>query len=315
MIALIAGEVPDWRAALEARLYPVLGELAARVVWIPQQSTADYLTLLRDAHVAIDTFHFGGGISCMDTYAAGVPMVTLEGDSFRARQGAVCARVVGVPECVATSVEEFIRITCTIARDEALRGNRGGCVRHQPAERGDHHVGLQQFVAIQLRLRRKEVRIHRAAGNQHVGGDAGLGRRRQIAKLRPVRRQRRDNPPHGSPALHWLDLHRHHVPDLERAHVGDTQPPDYVRDPGSGAEGEEHPEENGDPLERLRLRARDVREGDGQGEGDDAFGRAQIRQIALLLFFGAEFCNRRSAQADVRRDGQRGAGADVPGDG
>jgi hypothetical protein len=121
VVVLIEGLVPEWRAALERRFARTLTDVAARIAWIPQQSTADYLSLLREAHVVLDTFHFGGGISCMDTFAAGVPMVTLEGPYFRGRQAAVCARLTGVPECVVSTPEAYVDTACAIAADPALR--------------------------------------------------------------------------------------------------------------------------------------------------------------------------------------------------
>lgn len=65
----------------------------------------------------LDSFPFSGVNSVLDPLMAGLPVVTLAGDSFRSNLGASVLNETGFPEWVAATPERYVSIVCGIASD------------------------------------------------------------------------------------------------------------------------------------------------------------------------------------------------------
>jgi predicted O-linked N-acetylglucosamine transferase (SPINDLY family) len=110
------------RTAADARVYPLpcltRGRLlrAARKANIdisrfifsgPVMPKTEHLKRLTLADMYLDTHVYNGHTTGSDALWAGVPMVTLQGDSFPSRVGASLARAVGMPEMVTETWHEY----------------------------------------------------------------------------------------------------------------------------------------------------------------------------------------------------------------
>lgn len=82
---------------------------------IPSQE--DHLTLYRRVDVAIDPFPYVGTTTTCEALSMGVPVVTLLGSAHAGRVGASILRCVGLPDCIARSPDEYVRIASTLIRD------------------------------------------------------------------------------------------------------------------------------------------------------------------------------------------------------
>ena len=60
----------------------------------------DYMAVLEEGDLALDSFHFGGCNSVADNLFLGVPVVTWEGSHWRNCMASHLSRLVGLPECV-----------------------------------------------------------------------------------------------------------------------------------------------------------------------------------------------------------------------
>ena len=117
IVVLLEGSFTEWTAALRRRFARSMPDVQDRVRFIPQRSTAAYFALLRAADVVLDTFHFGGGISALDIFAAGAPVATLAGAYFRGRQAAACYAEMDMADCVSHSVDAYVESALRLARD------------------------------------------------------------------------------------------------------------------------------------------------------------------------------------------------------
>lgn len=117
IVVLLEGSLTDWTVALRRRFSRSMPDVQDRVRFIPQRSTAAYFALLRAADVVLDTFHFGGGISALDIFAAGAPVATLAGAYFRGRQAAACYTEMDMADCVSHSVDAYVESALRLARD------------------------------------------------------------------------------------------------------------------------------------------------------------------------------------------------------
>jgi predicted O-linked N-acetylglucosamine transferase (SPINDLY family) len=69
--------------------------------------------------IALDSFPCNGGATTCETLWLGVPLVSLAGDAFLARAGLSILTTIGLPELVAHSADEYLRIALALAHDPA----------------------------------------------------------------------------------------------------------------------------------------------------------------------------------------------------
>jgi predicted O-linked N-acetylglucosamine transferase (SPINDLY family) len=93
-----------------------------RVSFVGRVPLRDYLELHHQIDVALDPFPFGGGRTTCDALWMGVPVVSLVGRTAVGRGGASILSNVGLPELLARSPEEYVRIAADLTRD-AVRLN------------------------------------------------------------------------------------------------------------------------------------------------------------------------------------------------
>ncbi len=110
------------------------GVAADRIIFAARvEQRSEYLVRLQLADLALDPFPYNSHSSGMDVLWAGVPMVTLRGDTFASRVGASLLAAAGLPECIAQSPAEYLQISVDLCRQPArlqelrqrLAANRG----------------------------------------------------------------------------------------------------------------------------------------------------------------------------------------------
>lgn len=94
------------------------GVAAERIIFASRvASRADYLARLQLADLALDPSPYNSHSSGLDALWAGVPMVTLLGDTFAGRVGASLMSAAGLPECVTASWDEYRGLCLELGRD------------------------------------------------------------------------------------------------------------------------------------------------------------------------------------------------------
>ena len=92
------------------------GIAADRVDLLAWMSLQDHLTLLGSrVDLQLDTFPYNGHTTTCQSIWAGVPVVTLSGDTFRSRVGECTMRNLKLPEFVARSKQEYESIAVSLA--------------------------------------------------------------------------------------------------------------------------------------------------------------------------------------------------------
>ncbi len=107
-------------AALEAQ-----GVARPRVFFAERKPGAAHLDRLPLADLGLDTLPFNGGATTADLLWAGLPLLTVRGQSFAARTSASLLLAAGLPELVAEDDGAFVDTAVMLARDPfALTGLR-----------------------------------------------------------------------------------------------------------------------------------------------------------------------------------------------
>ena len=117
---------------------------------------SEYLHLYQQIDIALDTFPYGGGTTTCDALWMGVPVVSLVGQTAVGRGGLSILSNVGLPELVARSEEEYVRIAVELANDlprlsqpafHASPADGAIAADGCPALRPQHRGGLSPDVA------------------------------------------------------------------------------------------------------------------------------------------------------------------------
>jgi predicted O-linked N-acetylglucosamine transferase (SPINDLY family) len=91
----------------------------------PEDNHESHLALYREMDIALDTFPYHGTTTTCEALWMGVPVVTLAGQTHVSRVGVSLLNNAGLPELVAGSEDEYVRIAAELARNiERLAGYR-----------------------------------------------------------------------------------------------------------------------------------------------------------------------------------------------
>jgi predicted O-linked N-acetylglucosamine transferase (SPINDLY family) len=95
---------------------------AARVEFVDRLQRPEYLATYQRIDVCLDTFPCNGHTTTMDALWMGVPVATLVGNTAMGRAGSCLATNVGMPELIARTPDDYVRIAADLCRDLARLG-------------------------------------------------------------------------------------------------------------------------------------------------------------------------------------------------
>jgi predicted O-linked N-acetylglucosamine transferase (SPINDLY family) len=106
---------------LAARLQRAMGARGVaprgQLRFLPRMESAQFRRALALADVVVDTPRWSGGNTSIDAFAVGAPVVTLPGRFMRGRQTAGMLELMGIPELIAATPADYVRIAPVVARD------------------------------------------------------------------------------------------------------------------------------------------------------------------------------------------------------
>jgi protein O-GlcNAc transferase len=90
-----------------------------------QRPAQDFFRFAQSCDINLDTIGWSGGITSFELLAYNLPMVTYEGAYFRGRQSSALLRRMNLPELVASSLESYVDIAVSLAKDAEKRRDIG----------------------------------------------------------------------------------------------------------------------------------------------------------------------------------------------
>jgi predicted O-linked N-acetylglucosamine transferase (SPINDLY family) len=92
-----------------------------RVSIVPRLSQEDFFALNREADVVLDSIGWAGCNSTLEALACDKPVVTLAGETMRARHGLAILGMIGMTELIARDKAHYVEIATRLGRDFAWR--------------------------------------------------------------------------------------------------------------------------------------------------------------------------------------------------
>ncbi len=120
-VVLLEGRQPHWTTLLKQRFGHSLADVADRVIFLPSQSSSDFLSLVDCCDVLLDPFPFGGGATTYEAMSVGTPTVTWPGEWMRGRVTSACWQRMGIHDWIASSLSDYVAKAIQIASDESCR--------------------------------------------------------------------------------------------------------------------------------------------------------------------------------------------------
>jgi predicted O-linked N-acetylglucosamine transferase (SPINDLY family) len=137
---------------LRERFSRTLADVIERVVFLPQLSVLDYLALLNEADVLLDTPHFGGGITTYDGLSLNKPIVTLPSGFRRGRFATACYLMMGVLDCVSESADDYVATAVELAANRDWRAHVESRIQETSSVLFENNQAVREFERILLRL-------------------------------------------------------------------------------------------------------------------------------------------------------------------
>jgi predicted O-linked N-acetylglucosamine transferase (SPINDLY family) len=120
-IILIEGPIQHFAQLLQQRWHQFMPDVEERLIWLPAQTSGDFINLLAVADVMLDIPSFNGMNSSLEAFSVGTPVVTLPGELQRMRHGAGLYQKMGVAGAIAKDTEDYIQLAIRIAENPVLR--------------------------------------------------------------------------------------------------------------------------------------------------------------------------------------------------
>jgi predicted O-linked N-acetylglucosamine transferase (SPINDLY family) len=114
----------DWHGQAKPNLEKELvdrGVDLSRVFWAPRVALAEHISRVALADIFIDTWPCNAHTTASDALWAGVPLVTLIGDTFASRVAASLLNAVGASELIAQDEHDYVAKVLRLATDLTLR--------------------------------------------------------------------------------------------------------------------------------------------------------------------------------------------------
>jgi protein O-GlcNAc transferase len=118
---LIQWAYPQADDLLRQRFATTVPDVADRIVFIRRLQQPQFMNFLSLIDVMLDPFPYGGGNSSLEAFSFGVPVVTLPTEFLRGRITQAFCRRLGVDECIARNLADYIAIATRLGTNPEFR--------------------------------------------------------------------------------------------------------------------------------------------------------------------------------------------------
>jgi CRISPR-associated protein Csy1 len=125
LIIFVENEMLPIMNALKKRLKRCFDETGAnyetQVQFVPRMGPEKYSHLNQICAVMLDTPHWSGGMTSLDAFANGLPIVTQAGAQSRGRQTSGMYQIMGLLDLIADGTDSYVALATKLGNDPVLR--------------------------------------------------------------------------------------------------------------------------------------------------------------------------------------------------
>ncbi len=119
---LAIGSPPaNYQSLLKKRWQVAIPDVSSRIRFLDHLTYTDFLAVLANCNVMLDSIHFGGGNTNFEAFAVGTPVVTMPGRFMRSRVAYACYRKMNIHDCIADTPERYVEIALRLGTDADFR--------------------------------------------------------------------------------------------------------------------------------------------------------------------------------------------------
>jgi tetratricopeptide (TPR) repeat protein len=127
-----------------------------RVLWLKRARRGIYLAALGAVDLALDTLHWGAGLTAFETLAMGTPLVTLQGNTLRTRRAAGLLKVLGVADTVARTEDAYVRLAVELGKSASKRRDLSARLRAAAPLLFEDRASVEALAAFLVKARKPD---------------------------------------------------------------------------------------------------------------------------------------------------------------
>jgi protein O-GlcNAc transferase len=152
IVVVPEGHVAAWTEVLRRRLKAACGENAGRIRFIGRRPHAEFLGVLQLADAVLDPLHFCGGITSLEAFAVGCPIVTLPGRFMRGRMTYGFYRRMRHLDLIAAGPTDYVELAYRLANDAGWRQQQRQAIAGKAGVLFDDVAAIREFEALATAL-------------------------------------------------------------------------------------------------------------------------------------------------------------------
>jgi predicted O-linked N-acetylglucosamine transferase (SPINDLY family) len=152
VVVIPEGHVAAWTEVLRRRLNAACGENADRIRFIGRRPHAEFLGVLQLADAVLDPLYFCGGITSLEAFAVGSPIVTLPGRFMRGRMTYGFYRRMRHLDLIAAGPTDYVELAFRLANDAGWRQHQRQAIAEKASVLFDDVAAIREFEALAAAL-------------------------------------------------------------------------------------------------------------------------------------------------------------------
>jgi len=121
LIVLLRGGMSQTEKLLRERFRKHIPFADQRILFLDPLPFPDYVAMMEQADVVLDTPHFSGGNSSVEGFAVGAPIVTMPSAFLKGRLTYSWYKTLGIEECIAQDADQYVDIAVALGTDREKR--------------------------------------------------------------------------------------------------------------------------------------------------------------------------------------------------
>jgi len=130
---------PEWDLQVKRRFEGGFPDVYGRLNFLPWANEQEFYSVLTHADAALDTFHYGGGVTALIALATGCPFIPLPGRMMPSRQLLGCYLKMQLMDCVASDFDDYVAKVLRLGRDRPYREALRASILERNAVLYDNH--------------------------------------------------------------------------------------------------------------------------------------------------------------------------------